>query len=93
MLLLFVDYYKSDIFKRRKNRRTGAYNYFCIAVLDALPLISSFSGGQCAVKNRNAVIVSLMKHRESLRGQRYFRHHNYNRFIICKNRIYKLQIN
>ena len=93
MLLLFVDYYKSDIFKRRKNRRTGAYNYFCIAVLDALPLVRPFSGGQRAVKNRNAVIVSRMKHRKRLRGQRYFRHHNYNRLIICKNRIYKLQIN
>ena len=93
MLLLFVDYYKPDIFKRRKNRRTGAYNYFCIAVLDALPLVRPFSGGQRAVKIRNAVIVSLMKHRMRLRGQRYFRHHNYNRLIICKNRIYKLQIN
>ena len=58
MLLLFVDYYKPDIFKRRKNRRTCTYNYFCIAVLDALPLVRPFSGRQCAVKNRNAVIVS-----------------------------------
>ena len=33
-----------------------------------------------------------MKHRKSLRGQRNFRHHNYNCLIICKNSIYKLQI-
>ena len=78
MLLLLVDYYKTDILKRSENCAAGADNYIGLAAFDPLPLVEAFPDGKSAVKHRHSAAVAPAKERKSLRGEPYLRHHDYD---------------